>query len=607
MTKVALTTMAAMTAAWAIAWFLLLGVLSPPARAQSVSKYESSPGAVQVGHWLEVRGTWNREEREDSEKLLVASRIEILAPQGDELLIGTVSRERFRDGRFRLLGQPVETSEKTEWEGVDPRRLPGLRVKVEGHYRGPAKFSAREIEPRGPGRDRISGRVDRIRAGADGLHLEIMRFTVVVPSGLSIEHERPLAELALAPMAAAGNRSAAQVGDDEDDLFGDGLLLASNLRFDAQVELRVAGEENFDLDREDPEDRIDNDGSLRARLEWEPSSRVAVVGEWAAGRRYRDDQEDGTSTAQTQRLGETYVYLKDPFRLGLDLQLGRQDFDEKREWLYDQNLDGLRLIGAWKTLRVELSATTSLSDASDRDLEATNFIAYLSNRDRRRQLATYVIHRDFDTTAGERTTHLGVRALGNWLPQNKSWIEVALLDGRLDGLEIQGHAVDLGSTWSPDFATPYSFTLGYAFGSGDRGTSDGEDRTFRQTGLADNNGKFAGVTSFRYYGELLDPELGNLHIMTVAFGTALGPGTSLDLVFHNYRQAEAVDRLLETELDQRPDGVHTDLGWEIDAILGWRRFQQWDLEVVGAYFAPGSAFPAADDALLAKLQLRYRL
>ncbi|MDH3744947.1 MAG: alginate export family protein, partial [Acidobacteriota bacterium] len=107
-------------------------------------------------------------------------------------------------------------------------------------------------------------------------------------------------------------------------------------------------------------------------------------------------------------------------------------------------------------------------------------------------------------------------------------------------------------------------------------------------------------------GELLEPELANLHIWTVGVGKRLARRTSLDLVLHGYRQVEARSLLHDTELDDRPTGLDREIGWELDAVFGWRRLAEWDLEIVGAYFRPGDAFQRPDDAFLAKAQLRYR-
>ena len=149
-------------------------------------------------------------------------------------------------------------------------------------------------------------------------------------------------------------------------------------------------------------------------------------------------------------------------------------------------------------------------------------------------------------------------------------------------------------------------TAGWAYGEGDGDLRDGSDNNFRQTGLQDNNGRFGGVTSFRYYGELVDPELANLHIGTLGLGYRITRRSSLDLVGHYYRQDQPARRLIDSDLDKRANGVDRELGWEVDAILGWRPQRAWDFEVVLAWFSPGEAFENADDAWLSKAQVRYR-
>ena len=177
------------------------------------------------------------------------------------------------------------------------------------------------------------------------------------------------------------------------------------------------------------------------------------------------------------------------------------------------------------------------------------------------------------------------------------------MDGSTGATDSRGWAVDLGSTW--EFHEHFAFTAGYAKGQGDDRDSV-TDHTFRQSGLNDNNGKFAGVTSFRYYGELVDPELANLEIMTAGLGWLPTRGISLDLVWHDYRQDELNTRLVDSDLDKRPNGRHKHIGSELDLVFGWRSEYNLDVEIVAAWFRPGKAFNNVDDAFLGKLQFRYR-
>lgn len=547
----------------------------------------SGPEVVRVGHWLEVRGQL------EGDGLFRCERAEIVDPKRRERLVGTVSEADPAGNRFTLLGQPVAASEQTDWGQVTQGTVAGRRIKVRGFYLGPKRFSAREIDARDPGREEIGGRVDSIRRTAIGLEVQIMRFRVLLPE--EVKHKKPLPEILLSPQRQGIEGQA----ESEDDLFGPGVLLARGFRLFGQIEARAAAEENFDLDLEDAEDRLDSAPRIRLRFEWDPSPAFGAVVEGRHRIRYRDDEKDGDSRRTETFLGETFVLSRDPFGVGLGFMVGRQDFDDRREWIYDQNLDGVRLILSRPGWRLEASATTTLSAGSERDELSRNFVAYLQRGNRKRHLALWSLHREVDVEEGESWTHLGFRALGDL-----GWVDLAYFTGKSGDVDLGGWGFDIGSTRSLG-SGPVSVTAAYAYGSG--GTqSDLRDRTFRQTGYQDNNGRFHGVTSFRYYGELFDPELANLHIATLGLGVRLPRRSSLDAVAHYYKQDDIRDRLVDGEIDRRPDGIHGELGWEADLILGVRPAWSWDLEAVLAYFHPGEAFQDYDGAYLGRLQLRYR-
>ena len=132
------------------------------------------------------------------------------------------------------------------------------------------------------------------------------------------------------------------------------------------------------------------------------------------------------------------------------------------------------------------------------------------------------------------------------------------------------------------------------------------DRNFRQPGLEGNEAKVGGVTRVKYYGELLDPELSNLSVFTVALGLRPTRDTSLDLVFHHYRQPEAAARFRGADIDADPTGRSGRLGHEIDLVFGLRDWGNFEAKAVGGYFIPGPAFrPSADGAFLAALEMEY--
>lgn len=135
---------------------------------------------------------------------------------------------------------------------------------------------------------------------------------------------------------------------------------------------------------------------------------------------------------------------------------------------------------------------------------------------------------------------------------------------------VNGSGWDLGMRWSlPGRARP-TVWLGWASGSGDGSADDGVDRAFRQTGLQENKARFGGVKRFRYYGELLRPELSNLVVGSVGASLRFLENSSADLVLHSYRQRHASTRIQDNRLDHDPTGNSRDLGRELDLIFSFR-------------------------------------
>jgi len=550
---------------------------------------------LREGLYIEVRGVL------DERGVFVASEAELLPPD-DDVIIGTVVEPPPRPGRFVLHGQEIAYSEKTEWEKLRPEELQGSRIKVEGRYRGPRKFSAREIAPRDKGRDRLASRIDAIEPADGGALLKIMRWDVFLPDGIKIESGTPLAELPVLPPRPVAPQDETT---DEADLFGPGIELPYDLTLFGQLELDTAYEDEFDFDEAVDRDRAELEVSARMRLLWEPTERFTGMGTLRANWMYRDDQDEDAMSDTDLTLGETWGWWRGVLGKDVDLIVGRQDYDDLREWIYDQDLDAVRFVVRKPWWRLDLSASTNF-ESSTRDESATNLIAYLSNDDTERHLAAYAVYRDIDEPIEEQPLHLGARAIGEWLPQNDVWADVSGLSGERAGDRLSAYGLDFGTTWSPSVLKPLSFTAGYAFASGDAAPG-GTDHAFRQTGFQDNTAKFAGVTSFQYYGELFDPELSNLRVLTVGLGARIATRTSLDLVWHHYQQDEPLASLVDAEVNPKPDGVDANLGTELDLILGMRRYADWDLEVVLGWFNPSDAFTQDDDALLGKIQLRYRL
>ncbi|MAE29060.1 MAG: alginate export family protein [Planctomycetota bacterium] len=568
--------------------------------AQQPSSAATQHEGLRIGHWVEIKGTYL------GAGLLEAESLEVSEPADTWELVGTVERAMGDKGRFLLNGQVIHVSDKTKWRKLAWAQLGRSRVKVEGIHRSPRKFSARTIGPRGPGRDAIVGRIDRLRRTDTGLELIVASLRIALPANVHPFFSSPASRLPLAPLDHKPLGDDSWTRRDEDDDIPGRIPLGEHLTLGLRLEAETRSEQGYDLDRSTLNDEVDLLSSLTAELVWNPSPSFTGLVRGRFSRNRFDEDGTPVSTIERPRLSEAWGYVRQALGSKFDVQLGRQDFDEPREWLYDQNMDALRIISSRPGLRTELSTSTTLTDGSDRDEASTNLIAYVSNNDEDRHLAAYVIDRR-DARAGlDYPLHIGARALGEWLPNNKVWAEASLLRGHSQNINFEGYAFDFGTTWMPDFAGPLYFTLGYATGSGDDPSTTGVDESFRQSGLQDNNDKFGGVTSFRYYGELMDPELANLSIMTLGLGSRLGRRTSVDLVYHDYSQAIASASQRNTDLDENPDGIHRDLGRELDLIIGIREIRGVDLELVAARYWPGDAFPDGDRAWLGAFQVRWR-
>jgi len=98
------------------------------------------------------------------------------------------------------------------------------------------------------------------------------------------------------------------------------------------------------------------------------------------------------------------------------------------------------------------------------------------------------------------------------------WMDLAHVRGRDGSTSIRGLGLDVGSTYTFRLPLKPAIAIGYAFGTGDPNPDDHIDRSFRQSGLQYNSDQLTGVTWFKYYGELFDPDLSNLSIFTGAMG-----------------------------------------------------------------------------------------
>ncbi len=233
----------------------------------------------------------------------------------------------------------------------------------------------------------------------------------------------------------------------------------------------------------------------------------------------------------------------------------------------------------------------------------------------------------YEDDSDSQLTWLGVSASGRWKVPGwgriEYWLDAAAVFGDetfteysgmtgsrvvevVDSHSVSGGGFDIGGTWFLPLFGRTALSAGYAYGSGDPGMEEFRDTGFRQTGLQDNSDKYLGVASFRYYGELLDPELSNLHVVTAGVGLRFFKKSSLDLVYHWYRQAQAAPFMHDIDFKRDPTGLSPDIGQEWDLILGIEEMDRFEFKVVGSIFRPGEAFAPEEGDLAYLVSFRFR-
>jgi len=296
---------------------------------------------------------------------------------------------------------------------------------------------------------------------------------------------------------------------------------------------------------------------------------------------------------------------------GLSLKIGRQRHKDPREWWYDENLDAVRLLYSYQKFAIEFSASrkeiigNDLLNADSQEKIDNYLVAAHYKLSKKNEVNTYFLFREDRFKRQRSPIYFGIQSLGKITSSLKYWVDTAALLGSTRNKDLKAFAFDFGSTYAPKLRFKPSLTLGVAFGSGDK-ERDNTDETFRQTDLEDNNGKFNGVTKFKYYGELTDPELSNIWILTAGLGLKPLKKGSIDFIYHYYRQHHLDDHF-RSDIEIDPDGKDKDIGHELDIVLGYRAIKNLSTELIFGTFIPGKAFSDAfDNAFFGKVEVNYR-
>ena len=326
---------------------------------------------------------------------------------------------------------------------------------------------------------------------------------------------------------------------------------------------------------------------------------------------------------------ESWILFQDIIGSGISLQLGRQTYEDERQWWWDEQLDSVRLHfdrgGVHSEIAVarELAAESNEKDifgpedkdilrflgqtvwGNNEEMQYGLFALYQLDRSNQPQIGNLTraskadeIDADLFWYGGRMTGAIDTEDVGAFF----YWIDAAGVTGNETQFEfektenaylqvtdiikrdVSGWGYDVGINWETGRFNDMVLSLGYAWGSGDRNPDDQKNNSFRQTGLNE------GDQRFQYYGELLNPDLSNLQIVTASIGFPLGPEGFIDFIYHNYRQDHPADFLWRSDLEADPEGVRTFIGEEWNIAFTFEGKKGLEIETSAAYFKAGNAF-----------------
>lgn len=187
--------------------------------------------------------------------------------------------------------------------------------------------------------------------------------------------------------------------------------------------------------------------------------------------------------------------------------------------------------------------------------------------------------------------------------ENTAYSDTGVVTGT-DDRDVRAWAFDGGVTVAPKVTGGVVFAAGYAYGSGDDGS--GTDNQFRQTDLQGSSSRIGlERQQQKNYGEVLRPELSNLHILSASVGIPVTEGTDVNLSYFNYHLAEEDGDLLRSGVSAALNGTDKDVGQAADFIINVDVDKELDLKsayidginfrVIAGSFFPGDAYSPNDD------------
>ncbi|MEA3521757.1 MAG: alginate export family protein [Campylobacterota bacterium] len=310
------------------------------------------------------------------------------------------------------------------------------------------------------------------------------------------------------------------------------------------------------------------------------------------------------------------------FYTPISTKIGRMSFKDKRTWWYDNELDMLKLFHNETLLSWDLSAGGRLSDEKANagnqrvSLEGSQYlIAHLDyHYYYKHHFEVFAMHEDngqdkdpigqrYSLTdkikAYSQLSWLALRSYGTFNNTIEYWGDIAYVNGNIqnlnyanaivvsaDDISTSGFGIDVGALYKAD---TFGFGFGLAHGSGDDDSKDSQS-LFLQPSISNNKSSILGTTRYRYYGEMLDPQLSNINILSLYGGLQIYKDLWVEGNYHNYTQHTPSKQLRSSSLIIATNGIDKDVGQEVDMILGGKFDNKSEVQLILSGFFGGDAF-----------------
>jgi len=308
------------------------------------------------------------------------------------------------------------------------------------------------------------------------------------------------------------------------------------------------------------------------------------------------------------------LYLRS-FCINCDLTnilIGRKNTKDFRSWWYEQRLDEIKIFSENYLFNYEMIFAKRIGnnvftdDSSPKArIKGSKFFIFHTNYQYRYKnnidfYYIYELSKLKEFVKRRRLSFLGIGADG-YYKDVFYWLNAGYSGGKIEkrnGKDTSdGYGFDIGV--KIPYSARLSFAAGYAFGSG--------GDYFTQPIIATDHSDYLHKGfSFKYYGNILDPVLENLHILSFYGIYDINEYKALIGAFHKYRQDVTKAVVYNDRYVYATNGKNKDVGEEFDVIYQYLNRRYEKLKIGLGIFLGGGAYNYLKDKNAYRIFVNYR-